>query len=140
MFDKHPKITLQNVINGLSFSLMESQKISQNMLLEYIDRWTTNNKNVKKPRMMLFERGNKTENIPIISLLPTPNLEINEMEVGLQLNIKSIDKIKNNSNDDLDIEVSYGETSKGEIPLKINIKFKQKDIPNALRNYLENIS
>ena len=72
-----------------------------------------------------------------------PNLEINEMEISLQLNIKSIDKIKNkfnNSNDDMDIVVNHGEASKGEFPIKINIKFKQKDTPNALRNYLENIS
>ena len=147
MFSRTRSIKLDELISGITNSLIKSQQDTQKQVIEHIARFTKNHNNVKMPLTLSFKKLNKEIEIPLLSLLPLSNIAIEQAEVEFAVNIDSVSKskIKNKNqyftaDEEVEIMVSYEKKDTDEIPMKIKIKFIQNNPPLSLTTYIDNIT
>ena len=146
-FFKPKKITLSQLIGGLTRSILKAQEAATLHMLDSINELTDEEENALKPKYITFKDHDKSYNLPLLSIIPIAHMSIDEANVEFDAKILEVVPDETNSgkeslkkynieHDPIKMHVSYGDDKSN---LHVKIKLKNNPLPQKLRSYLNSL-
>ncbi len=146
-FFKQKKITLSQIIGGLTRSILKAQEAATLHMLDTINELSEEEGNALKPKYILFKDQEKYYNLPLLSIIPLSHMSINEADLEFDAKILDVVSDKTYSDeeslkkynveyDPIKIHISYNDDKSN---LHVKIKLKNNPLPQKLRDYLNSL-
>lgn len=148
MFNRKEKITLSQLIGGLTRAVLKGQDSSTLSMLDTIHKLTETQKDgTLHPKYFTLKDQKKSYNLPLLSIIPVAHVSIDEADFEFDTKILEVVEDSTHTHEDhlKEYNVEYD-------PVKINIshtsdkpnihvkiKLKNTPLPEKLRNYLTSL-